>query len=1121
MYRDINPSPNFPEIERIILDFWKKSNSFEKRMTLNKGNKRWSFIDGPITANNPMGVHHAWGRTYKDLFQRYKAMKSYDLRFQNGFDCQGLWIEVEVEKELKLKTKKDIEKFGIEEFVKLCKIRVLKYAAIQVEQSKRLGYWMYWDDPDTLRYLAKKMKTPQEIITINVSKNKITDTVEKIVGKLGEPNIGGSYFTLSDENNYMIWQVLKKCYKKGWIYKGTDVLPWCFRCSTAISQHEIVTEGYKEITHKAITVKFPLKNRERESLLVWTTTPWTLTSNVAVAVNPEINYVKLIYNEEILYLAEEALKRVIVNDEVRILRRLKGKDMIDWEYHGPYDDLATPKMSGVEKAHKIISWNEVSEIEGTGIVHIAPGCGKEDLELGKKNGLPIVAPLDEFGIFKEEFGWLSGIHVQDSNNQIIENLKKRNLLQNIEDYKHRYPVCWRCGNELVFRLVDEWYISMGRKLNKPIEKVTKKERRKNLRYQIIESAKQVKWLPSYGLQQELDWLENMEDWMISKKRYWGLALPIWECPKCKNFEVIGSKKELKMRAIEGWDSFDGHSPHRPGIDGVKIMCNICGAKASRITDVGNPWLDAGIVAFSTLRYNKDRNYWKLWFPANLICESLPGQFRNWFYSMLAMSTILEEKTSFEVCFGHGLVLGEDGREMHKSWGNAIWFDEAVETIGADVMRWMYNTNRPETNLLFGYGKANEVKKQFFIPLWNIYSFFVTYAKLDRWTPSDSAKKFTLLDKWIISKLQILIKEVTRDLDNYDPYNAAFRIEEFSNDLSTQYIRRSRRRFWKSETDIDKKAAYSTLYTCLFNLIKLLAPFIPFITEEIYQNIVRTIDPYSKESIHHHDWPKPDSHLVDNKLMDNMNIAIKICSLGRSARSKSNIKLRQPLSHATIIADKKILNKLNDLKAIIRNELNVKELILSDKKRDLMEKQFKLKPSQIGSKYGRLFSKIKGAVDEINRKQLENSIGMNKPLVLKIDNNKLKIMPNDFIIEQIPKEEYSVIEEDEIIVGLNTSITNELKMSGLARDIVRRIQNQRKDAGFNISDWIVTYYKASKIIANVFKKHGDYIAAETLTSKLYDRAPPKGAYAANYKLEGEELTIGLIISERKDFKLKNR
>ncbi|MEM2111964.1 MAG: class I tRNA ligase family protein [Candidatus Bathyarchaeia archaeon] len=1110
MFKDVTPAVDFPKLEHSILKFWSETKAFQKRVELNKGKPRWSFMDGPITANNPMGVHHAWGRTYKDLFQRYKAMQGYELRYQNGFDCQGLWIEVEVERELNFKSKRDIEAYGVAEFVKKCKQRALRYAAIQVEQSIRLGYWMNWDNPETLRYLAESLNNHEQKITVEGAYGPITDIAERIVGRLGSSEIGGSYFTFSDENNYTIWAALKKCYEKGWIYRGTDVMPWCPRCSTSLSQHEIVTEGYRELTHPGITVKFPLRNRTKESLLVWTTTAWTLTSNVAAAVHPDMTYVKIKYGDEFLYVGKTAIERIFPKGSYEIVEELEGSKMEGWTYDGPYDELSAERDSGAVQSHRVIFWKEVSEEEGTGIVHIAPGCGKEDLELGKLYGLPAVAPLNEFGVFVNGFGKFTGVHVYDSAPLVIEDLKEKGLLIKVEDYVHRYPVCWRCESELVFRLVDEWFISMGEKLDKPLEEITKEEKQNNLRYQIMNVAKQVRWIPEFGLQQELDWLRNMEDWMISKKRYWGLALPIWLCTKCGHFEVIGSEEELKTRAVEGWEIFDGHTPHRPWIDAVKIKCSKCGAVASRIPDVGNPWLDAGIVSYSTLDYRHNREYWAKWFPADLICESLPGQFRNWFYAMLAMSTIMEGRPPFKTCFGHGLVLAEDGREMHKSWGNAIWFDDAVETMGADVMRWMYCTNRPENNLLFGYKKADEIKKRFLIPLWNVYSFFVTYANLDGWTPKNSVKQssLTLLDTWILAKLNILIKDVTRHLDDFDPCDAAIALEKFVDELSMWYVRRSRRRFWKSEKDEDKNAAYTTLYTCLTTLIKLLAPFIPFTAEEIYQNIVRSVDSDAKESVHHNDWPIADEALIDKKLLEDMDLVIKICSLGRSARSKSGIKLRQPLSEVKVAADEKILNRVKNFEDLIKDELNVKKLILTKRRDELTEYVVKPLPEVLGRKYGGLLPKIQEAVANMDPQTVASTFEKGLSVDLKVGEQTIKLLPEEVKVTIQPKKGYSLSEEDEVLVAVNIIVPKDLEKEGLARDIVRRIQNQRKEAGFNIADQIETYFEAGPNTVEVFEDFGDYIAAETLSVFIRRGKPPERAHVAEYKIGEETIKIGL-------------
>ena len=756
-FKQVPNKVDFIDQEHEVLAFWKETDAFEKSRALRKGKPTWSFIDGPITANNPMGVHHGWGRTYKDLYNRFWTMQGRELRYQNGFDCQGLWVEVEVEKEKGFKSKMDIEEYGLDEFVKECKARVLRYAGVQTHQSVRLGYWMEWNDPDRLNMLADKLlEDPLQEITFTGPNGKtVTDTVEQVVGQLGLAQLGGSYFTFSNENNYMIWKMIKKSWENGWLYRGADVMPWCPRCATGISQHEIVTDGYMELTHRSITLRFPLREREGESLLVWTTTPWTLTSNVAAAVGPELDYVKVKIRleqgrkdgEHILYLSKGTLH--MLKSEYEILAELKGKEMEGWTYDGPFDDLPAANTPGgitfldeliegitttAAETHQVILWDEVGEAEGTGIVHIAPGCGAEDFELGKEHNFPLIAPIEDEGAFIEGFGWITGLHVSEVADPIFEDLKEKGVLYVVEPYTHRYPTCWRCKTELVFRLVDEWFISMGKLHDKPREQVTAEEKQESLRYQIMDVVDQIRWIPEFGHKRELDWLRNMHDWMISKKRYWGLALPIWVCDECGHYHVIGDDHELEERAIEGWDEFKGHTPHRPFIDAIKIACDKCEGKMERIPDVGNPWLDAGIVSFSTLGYRDDPEFWQKWYPADWISEFFPGQFRNWFYSMLTMGTVLDGSPSFLENFGYASLHAEDGREMHKSWGNSIEFNEAADKMGVDVMRWLYCAHKPENNLLFGYNRAEETRRRFLIPLWNVYSFFSTYASLDGWTP---------------------------------------------------------------------------------------------------------------------------------------------------------------------------------------------------------------------------------------------------------------------------------------------------------------------------------------------------------------------------------------------------
>ena len=624
MFKEVSTKVDFAAQERELLQFWKDTQAFQKLRDLHQGEPGWSFIDGPITANNPMGFHHGWGRTYKDVMQRFHSMLGHELRYQNGFDCQGLWVEVEVEKEMGFKSKKDIEDFGLEAFVRLCKARVLKYAAVQTEQSLRLGYWMDWNDPATLRELAEKLlEDPLQQVSVPGPDGPVTDTVEMVVGRLGLPELGGSYFTFSNENNYMIWAFLKQCWEKGWIYLGADVMPWCPHDATAISQMEIVTDGYAELTHRSVTVRFPLLDESGqarrdaetgcpESLLVWTTTPWTLSSNVAAAVGPELIYAKVQQGEQVLYLAKGTLHMPQgIQGEYRLLGELKGAQLVGWKYRGPFDELPAEQAPGgnthlqtlhtsvtinAVQAHRVIPWDEVGETEGTGIVHIAPGCGAEDFQLGRQFGLPAVAPLNEEGYFIQGFGWLSGKHVSEVPEPIFAALADKGVLYRVEDYTHRYPICWRCKTELVFRLVDEWFISMGPLYDKPRSQVTPEEKAHSLRYQIMDVVDQIQWIPEFGYAREMDWLRNMRDWMISKKRYWGLALPIWKCKDCGHYEVIGSEDELKSRAVEGWEQFAGHSPHRPYVDMVKLACPQCGGSYAARAGCGQPLVGCGDCA---------------------------------------------------------------------------------------------------------------------------------------------------------------------------------------------------------------------------------------------------------------------------------------------------------------------------------------------------------------------------------------------------------------------------------------------------------------------------------------------------------------------------------------------
>ena len=1149
-FKEVPTKVDFPEQELQVIKFWKETDAFKKLLEVHQHDPHWSFIDGPITANNPMGVHHGWGRTYKDLFQRFWAMRGRKLRYQNGFDCQGLWVEVEVEKEMGFRSKKDIEDYGLEKFVRKCKARVLRYAAIQTEQSIRLGYWMDWNDPDQLRWLADQLETdPSQIITVEGPKGPVTGSVEQVVGLLGLPDMGGSYFTFSTENNYMIWTFLKKCWEKGWLYRGVDVMPWCPRCATGISQHEIVTDGYAELTHPSVTARFPLREKGTQSqrydpetglpefLLVWTTTPWTLTSNVAAAVGVNLTYLKVRQNNEILYLSKGTVH--MLRGAYEVLGELQGSAMVGWTYSGPFDELPAEQKHGgfthlkeqitkvkqsAAEAHQVIPWEAVGESEGTGIVHIAPGCGAEDFQLGKQFKLPQVAPLDEEGHFVEGFGWLTGMQVSQISTPIFEDLERKGLLYHVAPYTHRYPTCWRCKTELVFRLVDEWFISMGEVYDKPRDQLTQEEKKRSLRYQIMDVVDQVKWIPEFGYSREMDWLHNMHDWMISKKRYWGLALPIWVCENCGHYEVIGDDAELKRRATAGWEVFEGHTPHRPFVDAIKLSCPHCVGKMSRIPEVGNPWLDAGIVPFSTLSYRKDREFWKSWYPADWISESFPGQFRNWFYSLLAMATVIDGTPPFLENFGYATFLAEDGREMHKSWGNAIEFNEGADKMGVDVMRWQYCDHKPESDLLFGYHRGDEVRRQFLIPLWNVYSFFVTYARLDGWSPTDldrtTAQGFdpkvpegptphseNLLDGWILGRLNQVVNTVTEALVASDPLTATLSVDELLDDLTNWYVRRSRRRFWKSEHDTDKNAAYATLYHVLVKLAKLLAPFTPFVTEVMYQNLVRSNHPEAALSVHHTSWPLSDLTVIDEKLLEEMALARQVSSLGLSARNTAGLKVRQPLGRALAYAGGKRTLK-PELLEIVMDELNVKAFEFVQDPRMLVTYHVLPDNKLLGPKYGARFPALRNSLAALDPSEVAARVLAGEIVKADAGNETFELAPGEILIHTQPVEGLAVAADKLITVAVDATISPELRLEGLSREIVRRIQDMRKKAGFNIEDRITTYYAASGEIAGVFKTWGAYIQAETLTVELVEGEPPAEAYQEEQKVEGEVVVLGV-------------
>jgi isoleucyl-tRNA synthetase len=1162
---------DFPAQERAILKLWEGLGAFEKLRQKNRGGPRWSFLDGPITANNPMGVHHAWGRTYKDAYQRYHAMLGQEERYQNGFDCQGLWVEVEVEKQLGLKSKRDIENLvpgdtfaSIDRFVQLCKERVDKYARVQTEQSIRLGYWMDWDrDEDWAK----------------------------------PPDRRRSYFTMSEENNYTIWSFLKKCHERKLVYKAYDAMPWCPRCGVGLSQMEMA-EGYWLVAHRALFVRFPLRGRPGENLLVWTTTPWTLTSNVAAAVNPELTYLKVLHKEQVYYLAKGAFTARRLEEEFKrkewlagvpklktleqvfkekggyeVVGELKGAELVGWAYDGPFDELpAEQSASGYPAAiaavvrqqnwapdvsarevHRVIAWKDVGETEGTGIVHIAPGCGKEDFLLGREQGLPPVAPLDESGTFLPGFGPLEGKSAvqHETTDWILNNLQEKGVLLAVEKYPHSYPHCWRCKTELLFRLVDEWFIDM------------------KWREEIMEVVRQATFLPKEinGQARELDWLKNMGDWMISKKRFWGLALPIWVCDSCGHFDVIGGRDELQRRAVAGWEEFEGHTPHRPWVDLVKVGCEQCGGQASRIPDVGNPWLDAGIVPYSTVGYNHDRAYWEKWFPADFITESFPGQFRNWFYAILAMSTMMEHRAPFKALLGHGLVRDQKGEDMHKSKGNAIPFDGAVDTgyrlfherdpkldlkaqahrdlpegwlegslkeetltldnkpklvvsagyppMGADEMRWLYCRHNPALNINFGPEPAEELRSRFLLKLWNTYAFLVTYARLDRFDPSVPqvpARERPDIDRWVLSDLQQLVRAARKAFDEYNVMAFCLEAEQFVDDkLSNWYVRRNRRRFWKSEHGQDKQAAYQTLYTVLLTLTKLCAPVMPFLTETMYQNLKTAGDP---ESVHLCDYPAVDEALIDERLSADMDALLVLVSLGRAARDGAKINVRKPLAELKVQpageSGRRAVERFRDQ---LCEELNVKTVTLYDGDpltAPMLADDIKPNLKVLGPKHGPKLREIQTAIEKADQADLALKLKASHAANLPLPSGPPFILLEDEVtMGRKAPEGWAGAGDVGLQVMIDTRVTEELAREGLAREVVRHVQNTRKEAALQPEDRIVLWlHTDSAELRQAINDHRKYIAAETLTVRWSPGSLNGQGHGSDVKVDGQPLRIEL-------------
>jgi isoleucyl-tRNA synthetase len=1001
MFAALPEKPDHDALEQAILDRWEQAGTFEQLRAKNAHGPRFSFIDGPVTANKSLAVHTAWGRTLKDVFQRYKALRGYHQRYQNGFDCQGLWIEVGVERELGLNSKREIEEYGLAEFARRCRAVVERSSAELTAGSIRLGQWMDW---------------------------------------------GRDYFTFSDTNIEYIWRFLASIHDRGWLFRGHRATEWCPRCGTSISAHELAG-SYVDREDPSLTVRFPLLDRPGQAIVIWTTTPWTLPANVAAAVAPTAEYGRLRNGD---WLAVERAGDATFEEVVR------GSDLVGLRYEGPFDAIGPG--GGVE--HRVIGWDEVSLEEGTGVVHIAPGCGTEDFELGKVEDLAVLTPVDESGRFYPEYGWLAGRGAHAVADDVIADLQQRGLLVASGTISHRYPECWRCHTPLIFRISDDWFISVD-----------------EIREPMREANRTVEWTPEYMGKRMDDWLVNMSDWNISRRRYYGLPLPFYPC-SCGHLTVIGSRAQLAELATGPLDGLE--ELRRPWIDDVVIRCPGCGGDVRRITEVGDVWLDAGIVPFSTLGWENpewiDEGYatgaakglttadlpdhatWEQWFPADWVSE-MREQIRLWFYSQLFMSVALTGRAPYRKVLGYEKMLDETGREMHGSWGNMISAEEAFERMGADVMRWQYCAQPPSQNLLFGFGPGQEIQRKL-LTLWNSASFFVQYANIAGFTPdlADLADgpsgELTSLDRWMVARTRRMVQEVTDAYEQYLTVNALRAFEAFVDDLSNWYVRRSRRRFWEGD-----EAALRTLWTALVDGLRVVSPIMPFRAEHLWQVLVADVVPDAPSSVFLAGWPAMSA--PDEELLADVAAVRRLVELGRQARAASKLRTRQPLRQ--LVAEG--LDRAAPYADEIADELRVKAVVFGP----VEATELRVRPNLpvLGPRLGAELGKLRAALDSGEFEELEGGR-------FRVAGHDLG--PEDVLVERTQKEGWAVAASDGATVALDIELDDDLRRQGRVYDVIHHVNNLRKETGLELTDRIDLRLASSD--ADLLE-HADWIAAETL------------------------------------------
>ncbi len=1033
LYKKVSTDLDFLSREKEMLAFWKENNVFEKSVEQSKGKPTFTFYDGPPTANGKPHIGHILTRCIKDLIPRYQTMKGKDVLRKAGWDTHGLPVELEVEKLLGLDGKGQIEDYGVEPFIAECKKSVWKYQSEWEVMSERVGYWVDMENP---------------------------------------------YVTYTDNYIESVWWSISEIAKKGLLYKGHKVVPYCPRCGTALSSHE-VAQGYKDVTEVSIYVKFPIKGREKTYFMAWTTTPWTLPSNVALCLNPKETYAEVTFGDETILMAKALLDDVLGEGNYTILKECVGKDLEHTEYDPLYN-------FGVDKKAWFITCDDyVTLTDGAGIVHIAPAFGEDDARVGKNYDLPFVQMVNTEGKFVEGTPWFD-IFCKEADAKIIEDLKERGLLYSEKPYTHSYPYCWRCDTPLLYYARSTWFIEMTK-----------------VREKLLENNRKINWLPDNIKEGRMgNFLSNVIDWGLSRERYWGTPLPVWEC-ECGHRTVIGSRAEL----IEKGDNVQPDIElHKPFIDAVLLSCDKCNGKMKRVSEVIDCWYDSGSMPFAQWHYPfENKEEFEKRYPADFISEAI-DQTRGWFYTLLAISTLLFDEPSFKNCIVLGHVQDKDGQKMSKHKGNVVDPFTVLNKQGADAVRWyFYSNSAPWLPNRFYEEAVNEAQRKFMGTLWNTYAFYILYANIDSFNPNEMPLKacvLSVMDKWVLSKLNTLVDRIDQMLSSYKITEATRELTTFVDELSNWYVRRCRERFWGEGMNDDKRAAFTTLYTVLTTLCKVTAPFIPFLSDTIYQNLVRSVDTKAPLSVHLCDFPQVDRSYIDEQLNADMEAVLNIVVLGRAARNTANIKNRQPLSRLYAGGVEQLPE---NLKNVIKDELNVKEAVLNADLSDYITYLIKPQLKTLGPKYGKVLNAIRTHLQNCNGIEVYNAVQDNGTYTFNVDGQEVCLTIEDLLIEPLQKEGYCAVTEKSYSVILDTALNDELIEEGMTRELVSKIQTMRKEAGFEVTDTIELCISGSETFTTVFENNQSQIMKDTLTKSIGCTCE---GYTKEWTINGETVKISV-------------